>query len=76
MNEVQVLSRTQRIIIDSTASVTIVNAGPPGPPGINGQPGATGGHRYYGEGPPGTIVGATLNDEYVDTLTGDLYILQ
>lgn len=36
MNQVQVLSRTQKIIVDSaTTSVSITNAGPPGPPGIN-----------------------------------------
>lgn len=33
--------------------------------------------RYYGEGPPvDPILGASPGDEYVDTLTGDLYVLQ
>lgn len=30
---------------------------------------------WTGEGPPGTIVGATVGDEYLDTLTGNLYRL-
>jgi hypothetical protein len=47
--------------------------GPPGPPGPPGP--ATGGKRWYGEGPPGVIVGAEPRDEYVDILTGDLYVL-
>lgn len=32
--------------------------------------------RFYGAGSPGVVIGARPSDEYVDTLTGDLYILQ
>lgn len=33
--------------------------------------------RFYGEGPPvDPILGASPGDEYVDTVTGDLYVLQ
>lgn len=45
--------------------------GPPGPPG---PPGPAGSKRWYGAGPPGTIVGAQPNDEYVDLTNGDLYL--
>jgi len=82
MAEVKVLSRTQRIVVSPNKAVSVVNAGPPGPPGKPGlqgpagPPGAgSGGTRWYGEGPPSVIVGAQPNDEYVDTLTGDLYVL-
>lgn len=30
---------------------------------------------WTGEGPPGTIVGAAVGDDYLDTLTGNLYRL-
>lgn len=47
-------------------------AGPPGPPG----PSTTGGvRRWHGNGPPGLLVGAQPNDEYLDLSTGDLYLL-
>lgn len=55
--------------------------GPPGPPGPTGPggpegpPGRDAVGRFYGEGPPGTIIGSQPNDEYVDTLTGELYKL-
>lgn len=32
--------------------------------------------RWYGQGPPGTIIGSAPGDEYVDSLTGDLYTLE
>lgn len=80
MGNIQVLSKTQRIVVDpATKAISIVNAGPPGPPGVDGAPGLPGanaGRRWYGEGLPGTVVGAAPGDEYLDTLTGDLYILQ
>jgi hypothetical protein len=41
MSSIQVLSRTQRIIVDSTSAVSIVNAGPMGPQGIQGLMGET-----------------------------------
>ena len=31
--------------------------------------------RWYGDGPPGVIVGSSPGDEYLDRLTGDLYTL-
>lgn len=33
-------------------------------------------YRWHGEGPPGVLIGARPADEYLDTLTGDLYILK
>ncbi len=85
MAEVRVISRTQRIIVDSPSCVSIVNAGPIGPPGVQGlqgipgnagPPGESSGiKRWYGNGPPDVVVGAAPNDEYVDLDTGDLYIL-
>lgn len=49
-----------------------------GPRGLVGETGPAGKslYRFYGEGPPGTVLGASPGDEYVDTLTGDLYVLQ
>lgn len=76
---VKVLVRTQRLEVNEMRGVTIVNAGPVGPPGVNGVPGLPGtnaGQRWYGEGPPGTIVGSAPGDEYVDTVSGNLYVLQ
>lgn len=43
MSEIRVLSRTQRIVVDQgTSEVSVVNAGPVGPPGVEGQPGPPG----------------------------------
>ena len=50
--------------------------GPPGPKGDKGDRGADGVKRFRGQGPPGTIIGARLGDEYLDELTGNLYTLQ
>lgn len=54
--------------------------GPPGPEGPMGPAGATttvsGIKRWYGEGPPTVVVGSSPGDEYLDRLTGDLYILE
>lgn len=52
-------------------------AGPQGPVGPQGPSGPPGGaqRRWYGEGPPTVVVGAAPGDEYMDTLTGDLYLL-
>jgi hypothetical protein len=53
-------------------------AGPVGPQGLigpRGSSGEPGGTRYFGDGPPGLIVGAHPGDEYVDRLTGDIYQL-
>lgn len=76
---VKVLSRPQTIVVKQNVGVTVTNAGPPGPPGFPGAPGPPGvaiGRRWYGDGPPGTIVGSAPNDEYLDRLTGTLYTLQ
>lgn len=53
--------------------------GLPGAPGNQGERGPAGygvGRRWYGEGPPDVVIGAAVNDEYLDVLTGDLYTLQ
>lgn len=55
MSKIEVFSRTQRIIVNSPSSVSIINAGPIGPPGFgsegSGIPGPPG---PPGEpGPPG-----------------------
>lgn len=50
--------------------------GPPGPSGPTGPAGPSGDvERFYGVGPPGVVIGASPGDEYVDTDTGDLYVL-
>lgn len=81
----------QRIVVDQNNVVRIVGgpslvnivnagsvgpAGPLGPTGPTGPQGPVGGRRFYGSGPPGTIIGSQPNDEYVDVDTGDLYTLQ
>lgn len=63
-------------------------SGPSGPSGPTGPAGSTGigatgptgpsgttVMRFYGAGPPGVVLGAHPNDEYVDTDNGDLYVL-
>lgn len=89
-DELKVLSRTERIIVEQSESlklgpgknvtvVRVVEGGPVGPPGVDGRDGINGqsaGRRWYGEGPPGLVVGAAPGDEYLDILTGDLYNLQ
>ncbi len=49
--------------------------GDPGAPGPAGPAGSPGVHRYHGHGAPGTIIGASPDDEYLDVDTGDLYFL-
>jgi len=44
-------------------------------PGPQGEPGKDAPARFYGEGPPGVVLGARAADEYLDVLTGDLYVL-
>lgn len=90
MGDIEVLSRTQRIVVeeriarivlDQTRHIKIYNSGTFGPQGFAGPTGPTGPqgpvgtHRFYGEGPPGTIIGSQPNDEYLDVLSGDLYTL-
>lgn len=79
MNKIEVTSKTQRIVVGSNKAVSVVKAGPVGPAGLPGPQGASGkssSDRYYGEGPPGVIIGAAPGDEYVDALTGDVYRLE
>lgn len=61
----------EAVIQDVVLTAGVGVAGPPGPPGAAG-----GGHRFFGHGAPGVIVGAAPGDEYVDTDTGDLYVLR
>lgn len=50
--------------------------GPAGPQGLQGLPGSfTGPGWWYGEGPPGTLVGSHPGDYYVDTSSGNIYKL-
>jgi hypothetical protein len=50
--------------------------GPPGPPGLNGPPGPSGALvKWYGNGPPGVIIGSSPGDFYLDLDTGDIYQL-
>ncbi len=51
MSSIKVLSRTQRIIVESPFSISVFNAGPIGPGGYPGIPGE--------EGPPGSDADAT-----------------
>jgi hypothetical protein len=46
--------------------------GPPGPPG---QDGKNGSEWYFGDGPPGTLIGSKPGDVYLDNLTGKIYKL-
>lgn len=66
---------------DGTPYLPEGGTGPQGIQGEMGPPGSTGAQgsaskRYYGEGPPGTIIGSSPGDEYVDATTGTLYVLQ
>lgn len=85
---ITLLANSQRAVVSSDRTVSIhgnnadvkildIGArgpiGPIGPTGPQGQAGTQ--FRFYGEGPPGTIVGSHPGDEYVDKLTGDLYKL-
>ncbi|MGN2640689.1 hypothetical protein ACTD5D_31860 [Nocardia takedensis] len=51
----------------------VATPGPPGPPG----PGEGGGGTAWwtGTGPPGTILGASPGDCYIDAATGTIYRL-
>lgn len=62
---------------DGTLYLPEGGIGPPGPVGPQGPQGSSLNiHRYYGEGPPGTIIGSSPGDEYIDSITGNLYVLQ
>lgn len=63
-------------ITTGTTTLKVVHGGPRGPRGPKGDPGIDRTQRrHYGEGPPGLIIGAQPGDEYVDALTGTLYVL-
>lgn len=64
------------MVSDPFAVVTLEGpAGPVGPTGPAG-PAFDGTAWWYGEGPPGAIVGSKAGDFYVDTGTGNIYELQ
>lgn len=70
------------VIVDEQPEPVVVVAtmGPEGPRGGPGPVGPTGPAphirtRFYGSGPPETVIGASPGDEYVDTVTGNLYLL-
>jgi hypothetical protein len=68
--------RPEVVEIETERPVLLISSvGARGPQGPQGRPGTTE-RRLYGEGPPGTIIGATPGQEYVDILTGDLYVLE
>lgn len=46
-----------------------------GPGGDTGQTGVSGTKWFNGVGPPGTITGSSPGDYYLDTATGDVYVL-
>lgn len=55
MSEIEVLSRTQRIIVDGKKSVSVVRAGPIGPPGPTGPPGVSAGSYDHVQASPSTV---------------------
>jgi hypothetical protein len=65
------------VVVDAEAEVIEVTVdgeqGPPGPPGGVGPSGAL--VKWFGNGPPGLIIGAEPNDLYLDLDTGDIYTL-
>lgn len=79
---IEVLSKTQRIIVLPSTSVSIVKAGPvgprgpvgpAGPPGAGGStPGKDGNTVLYGEGPPASSLGVDDNF-YIDIDAKALY---
>lgn len=65
------MSETAIVRVLPPAVVTAVHA--LAPITLNAPLGSPG--LWQGEGPPGTIVGASIGDGYLDTLTGTLYRL-
>ena len=49
--------------------------GPVGPKGDTGSDGRDGQIRFTGHGLPGTIIGSSLNDTYLDLDTGNIHKL-
>lgn len=63
-------------LITRVTVLRLVAAGPRGEKGEKGDPGMDRTEkRWYGEGPPTLIIGSSPGDEYVDALTGTLYVL-
>lgn len=59
------------VVAPATTAVVVGVQGPPGPVSSNhGQP------RFSGDGPPGTIIGSQVGDEYLDRASGLIYTLQ
>lgn len=77
MSPIVVTGQGQTVkIVTQTTVLKFVSGGPRGPKGDKGDPGRDRtDKRWYGEGPPGLIIGASPGDEYVDALTGTLYVL-
>ncbi len=85
--EVPLEPETVVVTDDAPAQIVVAETGVAGPPGSQGPQGSQGaagpqgpqgpvGHnRWYGDGPPVVVIGAAPGDEYVDELTGDLYVL-
>lgn len=76
MSDLNVLSRTQKIVVDAaSSSISIINAGPPGPQGATGEVSdaeltaalATKVDKYSGTGSPEGVVTAAVGAEYIDT---------
>jgi hypothetical protein len=49
--------------------------GDPGPPGDPGADGARGATWFTGAGAPTVVPGSLIGDLYLDTVTGDVYVL-
>jgi hypothetical protein len=63
-------------VIKQAVTLRVIAGGPRGVPGPQGPPGTSAtGKRWYGAGPPTLIVGSSPGDEYIDSLTGTLYVL-
>jgi hypothetical protein len=62
---------------ETVVNVTIDGEqGPPGPPGEDGDIGPAGSLvKWFGNGSPGVIIGASPGDLYLDLDTGDIYQL-
>ena len=65
-----------KLVVHNTL-LSFVEKGPRGERGPQGLPGVDRTEKcWYGEGPPTLIIGASPGDEYVDSITGTLYVLQ
>ena len=68
------------VVVNAEAEVIEITVdgeqGPPGPPGSDGGPGPAGALvKWFGNGPPGVIIGASPGDFYLDLDSGDIYTL-